>query len=169
MLTPRVIAYLAREEGLCTEAYKDSVGVWTWALGVTDASGHKVFPRYKDNPQDLQKCFDISIWLIKNKYLPAVLAAGKGLNEAQLAAALSFHWNSGRYPKYVNDFARSVEIRNSGTLDARRKREQALYYEGKWPSLLCPVYPVSRKTYTPIFSKGQMVDPMPYIVKALNN
>lgn len=167
-LTAKVIAYLAREEGLCTEAYKDGGGVWTWALGVTDASGHKVYPRYKDNPQDLQRCFDVSIWLIKERYLPAVLAAAPNLTEPQLAAALSFHWNSGRFPKYANDFSKSVEIRNKGTLDARRKREQDLYYKGVWPSLKCPIYPVSHSSYNPVFSKGQMIDPLPYINKALH-
>lgn len=166
-LTPKVVAYLAREEGLCTEAYKDSEGIWTWALGVTNASGHQVFPRYKDNPQDLQKCFDVSVWLLREKYLPTVLRADKTLTEPQLAAALSFHWNSGRFAKYAGDFSRSVEIRNRGDLDARRKREQDLYYKGIWPSLRCPIYPVSKKSYSPVFSKGQMIDPLPYIIEAL--
>lgn len=163
ILTPRVVAYLAHEEGLCLEAYKDGGGVWTWALGVTNRSGHKVFPRYKDNPQSIERCFEVSTWLIKEKYLPAVVKASPNLTESQLAAALSFHWNSGRYPDYAEDFSKSVEIRNRGDLDKRRKTEQELYYEGKWPSLLCPIYPVSKKTYQPIFSKGQMIDPMKYI------
>jgi len=128
---------------------------------VTDSSGHKV-QRYKDNPQDIQKCFDISVWLIKEKYLPTVVAASPNLTESQLAAALSFHWNSGRYPKYAKDFSKSVEIRNRGTLDKRRQREQDLYYNNVWPSLRCPVYPVSKR-YNPIFSKGQLIDPLPYI------
>lgn len=165
-LTPKVVAYLAREEGLCTEAYKDSGGIWTWALGVTDASGHKV-GRYKDNPQPIDKCFAVSIWLIKNKYLPAVSEAlGSGATEAQLAAALSFHWNSGKFPQYSKNFAKAVEIRNKGLLDARRKREQDLYYKGIWPDLRCPIYPVSHKTYAPIFNQGKMIDPSAYIRKA---
>lgn len=167
-LTPRVIAYLAREEGLCQEAYKDSGGVWTWALGVTNMSGHQVYPRYLNKPQDLQKCFDVSVWLIKNKYLPAVVKASPDLNEAQLAAALSFHWNSGRYPKYASDFKKAVEIRNRGALDERRQREQLLYYNSLWPSLKCPIYPVSKKSYVPVFGKGRMIDPLPYIEAALN-
>lgn len=166
-LTPRVIAYLAREEGLCTEAYKDTGGIWTWALGVTDKSGHKVL-RYKDNPQPLDKCFAVSIWLIKEKYLPAVLdSISSDLTESQLAAALSFHWNSGRFPQYAKDFSKAVEIRNRGLLDGRRKREQDLYYKGIWPSLRVPVYPVSHKTYNPITSQAQLIDPIPWITKAL--
>jgi lysozyme len=167
-LTPRVIAYLASEEAVCQEAYLDSGNVWTWALGVTNASGHQVFPRYKDNPQDLQKCFDVSVWLIREKYLPVVLNAGKELTEPQLAAALSFQWNSGKYAKYADDFSRSVEVRNRGILDKRRLREQNLYYKGEWPSLRCPLYPVS-KSYKPVWNKGTLIDPIPYIIKALGN
>lgn len=161
-LTPKIVAYIASEEGLCKEAYKDGGGVWTWALGVTNASGHEVYPRYKDKPQDLAHCFDVSVWLLKEKYLPAIVRASPSLNEAQLAAALSFHWNTGRYPKYADDFSRSTEIRNKGALDKRRAREQALFYKGVWPSLKCPIYPVSKK-YSPVFNKATVVDPLPFI------
>lgn len=44
-LTPRIVAAIAHEEGLVLEAYRDSVGVWTWALGVTNASGHEEIGR----------------------------------------------------------------------------------------------------------------------------
>lgn len=161
-LTPRVVAYVASEEGLCKEAYKDSKGIWTWALGVTNDSGHQVYPRYKDNPQTLERCFEVSVWLLKEKYLPTILK-GPELNEAQLAAALSFHWNSGRYLSYKDDFSKSVEIRNKGLLDARRKREQDLYYKGIWPSLKCPVRAVSHKTYQPIWSKATVINPLDFI------
>ena len=169
-LTPKIIAYLAMEEGLCKEAYKDGGGVWTWALGVTNKSGHQVYPRYKDKPQDLQKCFDISVWLIKEKYWPEVIKYGLPLNEAQLAAALSFQWNSGRYWQFRDNFADSVVIRNKGLLDERRQREQDLYYNGKWPkSLKCAIRDVSHKTYSPIWNKAQLIDPIPYIETALKN
>jgi Phage-related lysozyme (muraminidase) len=166
-ITPRVVAYLASEEGICDEAYLDTGKIWTWALGVTNASGHQVYPRYKDNPQSLDKCFAVSIWLIRNRYLPAVVESlPQNATEAQLAAALSFHWNSGKFPLYSKDFSKAVEIRNKGLLDDRRLREQKLYYEGTWPSLKCSVYPVSHKTYNPMFSKATRIDPLPFIQKA---
>jgi lysozyme len=43
--------------------------------GITQASGHAVFPRYKDNPQPLERCLAVFLWLLRTKYLPAVLAA----------------------------------------------------------------------------------------------
>jgi lysozyme len=137
-------------------------------LGVTNASGHQVYPRYKDKPQTIQHCFDVSVWLMQEKYLPPILKAYPELNEAQLAAALSFHWNTGKFPRYANDFSKAVEIRNKGALDARRKREQDLWYKGVWPkSLMTPIYPVSSK-YNPIFNKATLVDPTPYLKNALS-
>jgi GH24 family phage-related lysozyme (muramidase) len=66
-------------------------------VGVTNASGHQVHPRYLRNPQTLTRCLEVYEWLVRTKYLPEVRAAfGRiQLNEHQLAAALSFHWNTG--------------------------------------------------------------------------
>ena len=168
-LTPKMIAYLAHEEGLVQQAYLDSGNVWTWALGVTNASGHQVYPRYWNNQQSLEHCIDVSVWLIKNKYWPAVDAALPNLaTEAQGAAALGFHWNSGKFPKYAKDFSKSVEIRNKGLLDDRRKREQKLWYKGEWPPLACPVYPVrGYDKPRPDFGQGKYQDILPLIVAAL--
>lgn len=94
-LTKRVLLELLSHEGIVLEAYKDSVGVWTWGVGVTSASGHRVL-RYKDNPQPMSKVIEIYKWLVETKYLPDVLEAFTvELSEAQLAAALSFHYNTG--------------------------------------------------------------------------
>lgn len=38
-ITARVALELASHEGLVRQAYKDSVGVWTWSIGITSASG----------------------------------------------------------------------------------------------------------------------------------
>lgn len=153
-LTPKVIAYLGHKEGLTTEAYKDSVGVWTWALGVTNASGHDVM-RYKDRPSTLQEAIDVSVWLIKEKYLPAVEKAFPNLNEAQLAAALSFHWNTGAIARLNGDFSKATQWHKPAVLQARRDEEQALF-AGKWPSSLAvPVYPVRKPSYSPDFGKAK--------------
>ena len=53
-LTPRILGEILQHEGLAREAYRDSVGVWTWSVGITDASGHRV-ARYRDNPQPLER------------------------------------------------------------------------------------------------------------------
>lgn len=171
-LTARAVCYCASEEGLVREAYKDGVNVWTWALGVTNASGHEVYPRYKDNPQSLEKCVEVSVWLMQNTYLPPVLKAFEGyaLKDHELAAALSFHWNTGailttNWVKLVKEGERSqartfleTHYLNNGTLKARRLREAALFFDGEWPSLKVPVYPVSKPSYSPAWGKGEMID-----------
>jgi len=52
-LSKKVMLEVISHEGIVPEAYKDSKGIWTWGIGVTSASGHKVFPRYVDNPQTI--------------------------------------------------------------------------------------------------------------------
>jgi hypothetical protein len=85
------------------------------------------------------------------------------------AAALSFHWNSGRFPRYAGNFAKSAEIRNGGDLDARRAREQRLWFRGEWPpNLNCPIYPVTGLLKPrPNFRKGKYVNLLPQIEAAL--
>lgn len=162
-LSPNAVLPLCAEEGLVPEAYKDSEGIWTWALGVTDASGHKV-ERYKDNPQPLKKCVEVSMWLLREKYLPHVLKAfgDHALTESELAAALSFHWNTGAIlttswvklflagkVKEARAFLESHYV-NNGTLKSRRLRESRLFFGGEWPkSLLVPVYGVAKPSYRP--------------------
>lgn len=178
-LTPKGVAYLGMEEGLTLEAYRDTGNVWTWALGVTDASGHKV-SRYIDNPQSLEKALEISVWLIREKYLPAVEKAFKGdLDEAQTAAALSFHWNTGAISRaqWVKDFNSGnrtaayngfLQWTSRGLLEARRKRERELFFNGIWPTdLRANVYPVGKPGYRPMISKAKRVDLLPDLQKIL--
>ena len=175
-LTAKAAAFVAAKEGLVLEAYKDSKGIWTWALGVTDASGHDVHPRYQDKPQTIERCLEVSLWLMEQKYLPAVARAfaGHNLTEAQLAAALSFHWNTGSILT-----ASWVKLWKAGELAqarrsflswnkpkeiiARREAEAALMFDGKWPALICPVYPVKKPSYTPDWGKAQRIDLLPII------
>lgn len=169
-LTPKVVAYTGSEEGLVLEAYRDSKLIWTWALGVTAAAGVNVL-QYKDNPSSLEAAVRASVKLIRDIYLPLVARAfaSHELTEAQTAAALSFHWNTGAIGKtswvqmwragrvdearaflenhYTND-ATNDGI-NNGLLTERRKREAALFFDGKWPSLLVPVWGVAKPSYRP--------------------
>jgi lysozyme len=152
------------------EAYKDSVGVWTWAGGVTNASGHNV-ERYIDKPQTLDQCLKITIWLMRERYLEPVFKAFKGvpLQEHQLAAALSFHWNTGAIERaqWVKDFnagktdkARDgfMQWTSRGLLTERRKREQRLFMDGRWPGTLkVPVFPVT-PAHKPAIGSGRLVD-----------
>lgn len=179
-LTPKGVAYLGTEEGMVREAYKDTKGIWTWALGVTDASGHLV-GRYKDNPAPLDQCLAVSVWLIKERYLPAVdRAFTVDLNEAQTAAALSFHWNTGAIGKaqWVKDFnagRREAAYENimqwsaKGLLTERRKRERRLFFNEQWPGdLRVNIYPVNHDNYHPVISKAERVDLIPDLKKVMH-
>jgi lysozyme len=166
-LTPRIALELIAHEGIVTEAYKDSVGVWTWSVGITDASGHKVFPRYKDKPQPLEHCIGVYLWLLREKYLPPVLAAfGKhDPSEAELGAALSFHWNTGAIARasWIGRFVKGdVDGARKSMLDwarprellARRRKEQALFFDGQWSEDgMALVYGVTKPSYKPVRGK----------------
>jgi len=172
-LTPRIVAAVAHEEGLVLEAYKDSVGVWTWALGVTNASGHQVHPRYLNKPTTVERALEVSIWLLENRYLPTVQKAfdGHRLKEHEIAGALSFHWNTGAIGRasWVKTWkAGRIDDARKGYLDwnkpaaiiPRRKRDAALFFDGVWPDLRTPIWKVAKPSYRPVGGKPMDILPM---------
>lgn len=179
-LTPKIVAAVAHHEGLVLEAYKDSVGVWTWSMGVTNASGHKVYPRYLDAPTTAEKALEVAIWLLRERYLPTVQRAFDGcrLKEHELASALSFHWNTGaigraswvkHWKAGLIDQARAayLEWAKPASIMARRKADAALFFDGVWPDLAVPVYPVSKPSYAPSIRRGQRMDLLPVITQIM--
>lgn len=172
-LTPRTVAAVAHEEGLVLEAYKDSVGVWTWALGVAETGGHNV-RQYIDKPSTIEAAVAASIDIMRKKYLPAVQRAFEGfrLKEHEIAGALSFHWNTGAIGK-----ASWVKAWREGDTAAarkgylawdkpaaiieRRKSDAALFFDGVWPNLLVPVYPVRKPSYLPDIRNRKLADILP--------
>lgn len=171
-LTERGVLELISHEAIVQEAYKDSVGVWTWAIGVTNASGHEVYPRYKDNPQSLARCIEVSVWLMRTKYLPDVMKAfeGHALNEAQLTAALSFHYNTGAISRAdwikswkagLTEIARAqiMNWKSPPEIVERRAKERDLFFDGKWSGNgTATVYPVNKPSYAPAWGKAKKVD-----------
>lgn len=170
-LTPRIVGEILQHEGLAREAYRDSVGVWTWSVGITDASGHRV-GRYRDNPQPLERCLQVFVWLLATRYLPAVNAAFGAFEPAehQLAAALSFHYNTGAIARatWLKRFlAGDTKAARAAILDwrrppeilPRRRRERDLFFEGKWcGDGSMAVYEVSKPGYHPVRPKRMAVD-----------
>lgn len=170
-LTKRGLLELIAHEAIVLETYKDSKGIWTWGIGVTNASGHRV-DRYKNNPQTVEKVVEIFKWLIETKYLPAVLEAFAGveLNENQLAAALSFHYNTGAIGRasWVKSFKQGKQERarqefmnwsKPEEIIPRRQKECNLFFDGKWteaPKVL--VIPISKPSYRPNFRASQRID-----------
>lgn len=171
-LTARVALELISHEAIVQEAYKDSKGIWTWGVGVTNASGHTVYPRYKDNPQTIARCIEVYLWLLRERYIPDVAAAFEGfaLSEAQFAAALSFHYNTGGIKKasWVTQWKdnnpgaahRSFLLWNKPPeIIGRRKKERDLFFDGKWSSDgTAIVYPVKKPSYTPDWRNAQRID-----------
>lgn len=173
-ITPRTAAEIVSHEAIVAEAYKDSVGVWTWGVGVTDASGHRV-GRYKDAPQSVRRCLEVYVWLLETNYAPAVRAAFAGfpLTEAQFAAALSFHYNTGAIgkaqwvkdvlaAKAANGYVNIMQWRNPPEIITRRAKERDLFFDGKWSSDGTAIlYPVKKPSYTPDWANGRRIDIMP--------
>jgi lysozyme len=170
-ITVRVAAELVGHEAIVQEAYKDSVGVWTWSVGIAATSGYNVL-QYKDNPQPLLVCLRAYVDLLREKYLPAVLKVFDGvtLSESQLAAALSFHYNTGAilrasWPKLwlagkVEAAADSfMEWKNPPAIIPRRQKECDLFFEGVWSGDgKATVYKVRKPSYTPDWGSAVRVD-----------
>src|SRR5690606_24496553 len=134
---------VACHEGIVRQAYKDSVGVWTWSVGLTNATGHNV-ERYIGKPQPLEHCLAVYVWAL-DKYAEAVRRAFRGhtLTKAQFAAARSFHWNTGaieraswvNHSKAGNMAAAKKAFMNwtkPPEITGRRRAERDLFFDGKW-------------------------------------
>lgn len=171
-LTPRIVGELLAHEGLVPEAYRDSRGVWTWSVGITSASGHRV-ERYRDNPQSLGRCLEVFVWLLTTRYLPAVLAAFGAFEpeEHHLAAALSFHWNTGAVARAVwlkrflagDSGARGAMLdwRRPPEVLPRRRKERDLFFDARWSgdgSAL--LYEVAKPSYRPVHPRRVEVAPL---------
>ena len=172
-ITPRIVAYVASQEGLVPEAYKDIAGVWTWSAGITAASGIDVM-RYKDSPASLHDCLIAAVTLMQTKYLPPIAKAfsGHDLTEIQLAVALSFQWHYGEImqAQWVKDWcvgkpasakADFMQWTDHGRAFARAKVEQSMFFGGAWPAvILVPVYAVAKPSYMPVRAVMTNVMPM---------
>lgn len=170
-ITERIALELIGHEAIVREAYKDSVGVWTWGIGVTSASGYTV-ERYKDNPQTIARCLEVYLWLLREKYAPDVMKAfgGHSLTEAQFGAALSFHYNTGAILRATwakswlagNEAearAKFMEWKKPAAIVERRRKEAALFFDGVWSADgKATVYPVRKPSYAPDWGGAQRVD-----------
>lgn len=179
-LTARVVLELAEHEAIVPEAYLDSVKVWTWAMGLTDASGIKV-AAYKDNPRPLAECLAAVVDRLRKVYVPQVQRAfgGAKLTEAQFAAALSFHYNTGaieradwvklwRAGNVAGARASIMNWRSPAEIIPRREAERDLFFDGKWAQTgKALVIPVRKPSYQPNFAAAKRVDIRADVEKAL--
>lgn len=134
---------IASHEALIRQAYKDSVGVWTWCVGMTSATGHNV-ERYIGKPQSVAYCMKLYAWALGNYAVGVRKAfAGHKLTKEEFTGALSFHWNTGAVGKAswvalwkAGDVAGARQAimnwRSPPEIEGRRKAERALFFDGKW-------------------------------------
>ncbi|WEK04579.1 MAG: hypothetical protein P0Y65_20785 [Candidatus Devosia phytovorans] len=161
---------VAGHEALIRQTYRDSVGVLTWCVGMTNATGHTV-ERYIAKPASLQHCMNIYAWALGN-YAAGVYRAFKGhnLTKAQFAAALSFHWNTGAIEK-----ASWVKLWKAGDIEGsrkaimnwvtpkeiigRREKERDLFFAGKWSNDgRMTEYTRLTAKMTPVWSSAKKID-----------
>lgn len=163
-LTVAIALEVAHVEALIRQAYKDGGGVWTWSVGLTNATGHRV-SRYIGKPASLSRCMSVFIWALDN-YADAVrdVFDGYPLTEEQFAAALSFHWNTGaiRTAAWVRHFkagdmdkARTAFLNYSrpASIIPRREGERDLFFGGDWQNNgKMPEYTRVTRNHTPVWS-----------------
>lgn len=169
-ITTNVALEVAAHEAVIRQAYKDSVNVWTWSVGLTNASGHNV-ERYIDNPQTIDHCMEIFVWALEN-YAGAVRAEFDGfdMTEAEFAGALSFHWNTGAirsasWPDLwkAGDMeaaeASFMQWRKPPEIIPRREKEADLLFRGKWSNDgTMTEYTRLTSRYTPVWSSAVKID-----------
>lgn len=179
-LNVKVITELMHHEAIIQELYKDSVGVETWSAGLTAKSGINV-KQYKDKPASMQVCVTAVIERLKAVYVPDVLAAfaGKTLTDAEFAAALSFHYNTGaiRRADWVKHWmsgnvsaarASIMNWKSPPEIEDRREKERDLFFDGKWSQDgKTTVYLVNKPSYSPKWSSAKRVDVSAEIKAAL--
>lgn len=169
-ITEKVVGEIIYHEGFVREAYKDSVGVWTWGFGLTNATGHNI-ERYIDNPQSSEKCITIFKWALE-KYADDVRTVfdGYDLTEEQFAAALSFHWNTGSIKRasWVKAFKsgnlvdaerRFMQWKKPPEILKRREAEAILLFRGVWSGDgTCTEYTRLTSKHTPVWRSAKRVD-----------
>ncbi len=159
-ITARIACELIAHEGIVREAYRDSKGIWTWGIGLATTGGYDVL-QYKDKPASLETCIGAYLDAVQGKYLPQVLRAFPGrLEEHQLAALLSFHYNSGAIGRLEANDMDFMQWRRPLEIVERREAERDLYLKGKWSGDgKALVYGRVRKpSYTPDWGSGKRIE-----------
>lgn len=170
IITPRMALEVAAHEALIRQTYRDSVGVDTWSVGLTSASGHDV-TRYIGKPQSVEHCLRIFVWALQ-RYADQVDEAFKGrvLTDAQSTAALSFHWNTGAINRAswvkkwlagdVKGARKSfMAWKKPPHIVERREKERDLFFDGVWTGkTTMGEYTKLTKKRTPVWSSRIEID-----------
>jgi len=151
---------LALKEGLVPAPYLDSVGVWTFGIGLAETSGLEPNPRNmpRGMPADLDGAIREAFRLFVRTLEPYEAAVNRAvrvpLAQHEFDALVSFHYNTGgiaraSLTRHINagdkaaaaaafmGWVRPPEIKG------RRDAEQRLFRDGTYPTGQIPVYDVT--------------------------
>ena len=146
---------LMSHEGIVTSRYKDSVGVWTIGVGVTDAAGASIKPSQFTGTITLKQAVEMFENVLR-KYERGVNRAIKvPLEQHEFDALVSFHYNTGGISrasatKHINAGNKAKGARallawkKPPEIIGRRKAEVALFLHGKYGNGKANVYPASK-------------------------
>lgn len=150
---------LAMHEGIVPGPYLDSVGVWTYGIGVTNAAGFgDPASMRRGMPADLDAELRHVVDLFRRvleKYEADVLRAVKvPLEQHQFDALVSFHYNTGAVARasltkklnagdYTGAGQGMMAWLKPASLRSRREAERDLFLAGAYPGGTVPVWGVT--------------------------
>ena len=155
-------------EAIVTSRYKDSVGVWTIGVGVTDAAGAEITPsKYKGSitvPEAVEM-FETVLKRYENEVNKAITIP---VEQYQFDALVSFHYNTGGiFKSNTRKLINAGKISDGGDammgwtrppeIAARRAKEVSLFHTGEYGNGVVSVYPASASGAVQ-WSKGKRVN-----------
>lgn len=155
-------------EAIVTTRYKDSVGVWTIGVGVTDAAGASIKPSTFKGQITVQEAVDMFERVLRTYEAAVNRAINVPLEQHQFDALVSFHYNTGGIAKSnTRRLINAGDVIGGGKammgwtrppeIAARRAKEVDLFVTGKYGNGVVSVYPASTKGNV-LWSKGKRVN-----------
>lgn len=170
---------IASHEGLCQTKYKDSVGVWTIAIGATRSEIPDLAKWPMDKKLSIKECFELFKQSIK-KYEDAVNKhLTRKIKQHEFDALVSWCYNVGpgwlpraTVIKRINKgesgrrlYSALMRYKKPPEIINRRKKESNLLAYGQYGNGIVNVFQVS-PTGRPLYNKGKLIDPKKYLKKA---
>lgn len=171
---------IASHEGLCLTKYKDSVGVWTIAIGATRTEIPDIAKWPTDKKLSIEECFELFKGSL-GKYEKAIRRTLKvDVPQHAFDALVSWAYNVGggwaKKATVIKLINKGVPVSDRRVYNAlmmykkppeiisRRQKEAILLTTGKYSNTgKVLVFPVSKKSFKPIYGKGYKIDVRKYL------
>lgn len=169
---------LMAHEGIVTSPYKDSVGVWTIGVGVTDAAGAAIKPSRFTGTITVKQAVEMFENVLCEYERGVNRAIKVPLEQHEFDALVSFHYNTGGIArasatKHINAGNKAKGARallawkKPPEIIKRREAEVALFLHGKYGDGKANVYPASKSGRVQ-WGKGKRRD-LTHLLKAPDN